>query len=66
MNELQKAIKKRDDFLKENPHLIKHQQAIDEIMDKCRSEDRLSVITILMMRNLIDIQRETLKLKDMI
>jgi hypothetical protein len=66
MNDLQKAIKKRDDFLKENPHLIEHQQAIDEIMDKCRSEDRLAVISMLMMQNMIDLQRETLKLKEII
>lgn len=66
MNELQKAIKARDDFLKENSHLIEHQQAIDKIMNKCKSEDRLAVITMLMMQNMIDLQRETLKLKDLL
>ena len=64
MNEqLEKAIKARDEFLKEHPHLIPAQQEIDELLDKCRDEDRLSVITMLMMKNMLELQKETNKLE---
>lgn len=64
MNELQKAIKARDDFLKEHPHLIPVQQEIDEILDKCREEDRLSVVMMLMMKNAMELQKETIRLQN--
>lgn len=64
MDALQEAIKKRDDFLKANPHMMQFQQKLDGILDKCRTEDRLSVITMLMMQNMIDLQKETINLKN--
>jgi hypothetical protein len=64
--DLQEALKQREDFLEKNPHLKHVQKEIDEILDKCRDEDRLAVVNMLMMQNLIDLQRETLKLKEML
>jgi len=48
MNKLQEAITKRDQFLKERPHLIDRQREIDNILDKCTDEDRYEVIMILL------------------
>jgi hypothetical protein len=66
MNPLQAAIQKRDNFLNENPHLKPLQDEIDRILDKCVESDRLAVINMMMMQNVIDLQKETLKLKGML
>lgn len=61
---LKEATKARDDFLKEHPHLIPIQQEIDDILNKCREEDRLSVVMMLMMKNALELQKETMKLQE--
>ena len=66
MDTLKEAIKRRDEFLKERPHLKQQQVELDELLDKCRDEDRLSVITMLMMKNMIELQKKTMELKETI
>ena len=48
MNKLQEAITKRDNYIKERPHLIDRQREIDNILDKCTDGDRYEVIMILL------------------
>jgi len=48
MNKLQEAITKRDNYIKERPHLIDKQREIDNILDKCTDGDRYEVIMILL------------------
>jgi hypothetical protein len=50
--DLQEAITARDKFLAEHPHLVATQKKIDEILDKCRPEDRFDVIMMLLAENL--------------
>jgi hypothetical protein len=66
MDALKEAIKRRDEFLKEHPHLKQQQVELDELLDKCRDEDRLSVITMLMMKNMMELQKKTMELKETI
>jgi hypothetical protein len=67
MDALQEAINKRDEFLKERPHLKQQQVELDEILDKCRDEsDRLAVVNMLMMKSMIELQKHTIKLKELI
>lgn len=57
------AVKKRDDFLKTNPHLIEKQQVIDELLNKCKDEDRFPTIILMLAGNLNDLKREMRKLQ---
>jgi hypothetical protein len=66
MNTLQKAIKKRDEFLEKNPNLKALQKEVDNILDKCREEDRLAAINMMMMQKVMELQRETMKLQKII
>jgi hypothetical protein len=66
MDALQEAINKRDEFLKERPHLKQKQVELDELLDKCRDEDRLAVVNMLMMKSMIELQKHTIKLKELI
>lgn len=63
---LQDAIKARDNYLKEHPNMIKFQEELDELLDKCIPNDRLAVITMKMMQNMLDLQKECLKLKEIL
>jgi len=63
---LQDAIKARDNYLKEHPNMVKFQEELDELLDKCIPEDRLSVITMKMMQNMLDLQREFFNLKEIL
>ena len=48
-DKLQEAIKKRDDYLKENPRLEKFQKEIDSILDKTTDpQARLEAVTLLL------------------
>jgi len=48
MDNLQQAIAKREQYLKERPHLIEKQREIDNILDKCTDEDRYEVVMLLL------------------
>jgi len=48
MNQLQQAIKARDQFLKDNPHMLDFQKEIDEIMLKVKTEERYDVILLML------------------
>jgi len=60
---LERAINERDKFLKIHPHLIEKQKEIDEILDKCNQKDRLEVIRMLMIDNMMNLQKELLSLQ---
>ena len=61
MNELEKAIEKRNKFLQENPNMQEFQNEIDKIMDKTPTYMRKEVIITLMMSKIQEL-REQLKL----
>ncbi len=61
MNELEKAIEKRNKFLQENPNMQEFQNEIDKIMDKTPAYMRKEVIITLMMSKIQEL-REQLKL----
>jgi len=63
---LQQAIKQRNDFLEQHPHLKEKQEEIDSVLDKCRECDRLAVVNMLMMKSMIELQKYTIKLKEMV
>lgn len=49
MKSLEEALKEREDFLKENPHMQEYQDEIDEVLDKCVSDqDRLICISMML------------------
>ena len=48
MNDLQKAIKERDDYLKKHPEMLGYQQEIDSILDKTPQHLRAEVLSQLM------------------
>ena len=62
MNELQKAIAKRDQFLEDNPRLQAQQDQINDVLDRTPEKDRLNVLGILMSTKLLDLQEQLLKL----
>ena len=47
---LKEAIKRRDKYIEENPHLKEYQDEIDSMLDKCGNQnDRLATISILLL-----------------
>ena len=66
MDALQEAINKRDDFLAKHPHLKEKQNELDEILDKCVEGDRLAVVNMMMMQSMLELQKHTIKLKEML
>jgi hypothetical protein len=65
MNNLEIAIKKRDEFLKKNPQLVEFQNEIDNALNKCNEKDRSEVLNILIgttLQNLGDALLEFKKL----
>jgi len=47
--DLKKAIEKRDNFLKEHPHLQEYQNYIDSVLSKCTNQnDRLIAIMLML------------------
>ena len=66
MNSLQKAIEVRDAFLEERPHMKEYQKQIDEILDKCKPEDRFAVISLLMSGKMMELQQHMNNLLNMV
>lgn len=66
MNDLQTAIAKRDQFLKDHPHLQSYQDQISNILDRTPEKDRMHVLGILMSTKLIDLQKKLLELTSML
>lgn len=48
MDTLTKLIQQRDEFLEERPHLKEFQRKIDDVMDKCRPEDRYEAVMMML------------------
>jgi len=61
---LNKAIEERDKFLEANSHLRIHQKKIDDILNKCKEEDRLDVIQMMMYESLSNLVMALNKLKE--
>lgn len=63
---LKELLKKRDQYLKENPHLIPFQEEIDRLMDNAGSrENRMAVLGIMLEGKLRELQKELTSLGDM-
>lgn len=59
------AIAKRATFLKEHPGYREFQSEIDQLLDKAGStENRMSVLGILMEAKLVELQQQMLQLND--
>jgi len=63
---LEKAIKAREEYLKNNPHLNDYQKEIDDILDKTRTEDRMSVISLMTTGKLLELQKKLMELNGML
>jgi predicted metalloenzyme YecM len=64
VNTLEEAIAKRDQYLKENPHLQSYQDQIDDIMDKCKPEDRKDALLMMMHEKVTQLSEQMINLKD--
>ena len=54
---LEQALKERERFLKQCPHMTAYQQEIDRILDKSgTSRERMAVLEIMLQGKLLDIQ----------
>lgn len=56
MKEIDRLIKQRDDFLKENPHLQKYQDEINRILSKTPQDNKLEVLSIILSNKLLELQ----------
>jgi hypothetical protein len=60
-------IKKRDRYLKENPHLIPFQEEIDRLLDNAGSqENRMKVLGIMMESKLTELREKLSSLSKML
>lgn len=66
MDSIQKAVEARDAFLEKHPHLKQYQQEIDSILDKCKPEDRFTVISLLMSGKMVELQNHMADLVTMV
>ena len=66
MDSIQKAIEARDEFLRKHPHLKQYQEEIDSILDKCKPEDRFTVISLLMSGKMVELQNHMANLVTMV
>lgn len=48
MTDLEKALKKREEFLRDNPKAQEYQKEIDNMLSRTRQQDRLQVLFMLM------------------
>ncbi|WP_419664104.1 conserved uncharacterized protein, DUF3135 [Desulfosarcina variabilis str. Montpellier] len=56
---LQKALKDREQFLKQNPRLQSYQAEIDRLLDNSgNSQGRMAVLATLMQGKLLELQKE--------
>lgn len=66
MTPVEKAIKKRDEYLKRHPHLSDYQKEIDETLTKTPDEYRMQTMEILMKSKLIEMQTQLLFLQNIL
>ena len=57
MNELEKAIEKRNKFLQENPNMQEFQNEIDDILEKTPTHMRKDVVVTLLISKLQELQQ---------
>lgn len=53
---VQKAIRKRDEFLSQNPHLQEFQKELDKLLDETTPDLRLETLSMMMTGKLIELQ----------
>ncbi len=58
MKTLKEAEKERDDFLKEHPHLEEYQKEINEVLDKCTSQEDRLIALLIMLNNKVNELKE--------
>lgn len=58
------AVEKRDKFLEKNPHMKEYQTELENILSKCKPEDRMEVLGIMLGCKLNEFSEQLLKLKD--
>ena len=64
---LDELIKKRDQYLKENPHVIPFQKEIDRLLDNAGTpENRMKVLGIMMEGKLAELREQLIKLSNML
>jgi hypothetical protein len=64
---LQKALAEREQLLERYPHLQTYQDEIDRLLDKSgNSQGRMAVLGMLMQDKLITLQKELLKLVEIL
>lgn len=64
---LDKLLKQRESFLKENPHLVEYQNEIDRLLDGAGStENRLETISIMLQTKLVELQNNLKELGNML
>jgi len=64
MNNIEKAIKNRDDFLEVHTELIEFQKEIDDALNKCNEKDRFAVLNIMIGTSLQNLGDALLKFKE--
>lgn len=64
---LEELLKKRDQYLKENPHLVPFQEEIDRRLDSAGSqENRMAVLGIMLEGKLAELREQLVSLGDML
>jgi len=63
MSNLKKLIKKRDEFLKENPEFVELQNEIDDMLTICNKEYEIELLNLLISCSLQDFGESLLKFK---
>ena len=67
MDSIQKAIRSRDKYLSENPHLRNFQGEIDSILDKCCSSgDRIEALGLMIHEKLTQLRDVVIKLQELL
>ena len=61
---VKEAIEKLDKFLEDNPHMKEYQREIDDILKKCRPEDRMEALNIMLSVKLNEFAEQLYKIKD--
>lgn len=64
---LQELIQKREQYLKENPHLVPFQQEIDRLLDNAGNQDnRMAVLGIMLEGKLAELREQLVDLSKML
>ena len=64
---LQELLEKREQYLKENPHLVPFQKEIDRLLDNAgNQENRMAVLGIMLEGKLSELREQLLSLSNML